>query len=245
MRKLLLIGLIPAVALGLAGVAVARLTTDGTTSVSAAFSATTAQSFRSRSCSGPDGQYQLVDAVYTGTSTSSDANLGGDARIRIQSVYNTTEKTGWATGWLKLRGTGALRFEAVNSNGTLSGLAHGRVGRNVGTLLSGFTASFSPSGVTNGQLGGGGSTPNVGVLAGRICTTRPVAKSVHLDVKGTIDSISDTSLTVAPEDGSSAQTCAIGPGSPKTSGFAQGERVRLTCATVNSVLTVVHLRERG
>ena len=43
MRKLLLIGLISAVGLAVTGVAVARLTVDGTTSVSAAFSATAAQ----------------------------------------------------------------------------------------------------------------------------------------------------------------------------------------------------------
>ena len=245
MRKLLLIGLIPAVGLTLAGAAVARLTADGTTSVSAAFSATTAQSFRSRSCNGPDGQYELIDAVYTGTSTSSDDNLSGDARVRIRSVYNTVEKTGWAAGWLKLHGTGALRFEAVNANGTLSGLVHGRVGRNIGALLASFNASFSPSGIANGQLGGGGSMPNVGVLVGRVCTTRPVAKSVRLEVRGTIDSISSTSLTVAPDDGSAAQTCAIGPGSPKTSGLANGQKVKMNCATVNGVLTVMHIRKRG
>lgn len=243
MRKLLLIGLIPAVGLALTGVAVARLAADGTTSVSAAFSATAAQSFRSRTCDGPDGQYQLIDAVYTGASTSSDANLTGDTRIRIRSVYNTTEKTGWATGWLKLHGTGALRFEAVNANGTLTGLAHGRA--RAGALLASFTAGFSPSGVTNGQLGGGGSMSNTGVIVGRICTTRPVSKSVHLQVKGTIDSISSTSVSVAPADGSSLQTCAVGPGSPKTSGLAKGQKVKMTCATINGVLTVTHIKKRG
>ena len=245
MRKLLLVGLLSAAALAAAGVALARLTADGTTGASAAFSATTSQSFKSRTCSGPDGQYELIEAVYGGTSTSSDANLAGDARIRIRSVYNTTEKTGWAAGWLKLHGTGALRFDAVNVNGTLTGLVHGRVGRNVGTLLAGFTATFAPGGVTNGQLGGGGSMPNAGVLVGRICTTRPVGKSVHLEVEGTVSSISSTSLAVAPADGSPAQTCAIGPGSPNISGLATGQKVEVTCATVNGVLTVVRVKKRG
>src|SRR5262245_6903832 len=98
MRKLLLIGLIPVVGLALTGVAVARFTADGTTSLAAAFSATASQSFRSRTCDGPDGKYQLIDAIYTGTSTSSDPKLNGDARIRNRSVYNTTENTGCASG---------------------------------------------------------------------------------------------------------------------------------------------------
>jgi hypothetical protein len=245
MRKLLAIGLGAAGALTLTGVAIAHLTPSGTTAESATFTATTVQSFRSRTCTGPDGQYQLIDAMYAGTSSSGQAELSGDTRIRIHSAYNTTERLGWATGWMKLHGTGALRFDAVDANGKLTGFVRGRVGGNVGDLLASFTSDFSSSGLANGQLGGGGSAPNAGVLAGRICTTRPVGKSVKLNVRGTIDAISSTSVTVAPEDGSAMQTCALGPGSPNATGFLKGQRVDMTCATVGGTLTVVRLKKRG
>jgi len=245
MRKLLAIGLAAAGALTLAGVAIAHLTASGTAAVSATFSATTVQSFKSRTCNGPDGQYQLIDALYAGTSSSAQAELNGDARIRIHSAYNTTEKIGWATGWVKLHDTNALRFDAVNANGKLTGFTRGRVGGHVGDLLASFASDFSSSGLANGQLGGGGSAPNVGVLVGKICTSKPVGKSVKLTVRGTIDSLSSASVSVAPEDGSPVQTCVLGPGSPSSSGFSKGQRVEMTCATVDGKLTVVRLKKRG
>jgi hypothetical protein len=197
-------------------------------------------------CSGPDGEYQLIDAVYTGSSTSSEASLNGTARIRIRSVYNTTEKIGWANGWLKLPDSNALRFDAVDANGKLTGLVHGRVGGHAANLLASFTADFSSSGLANGQLGGGGSVPNAALLAGKICTSPPIGKSVRLTVRGTIDSIIPaTSVSVTPEDGSPLQTCALGPGSPNVTGFTKGQKVKMTCATVDGKLIVVRIKKRG
>ena len=245
MRKLLTIGLMTALALTLVGVAVAHLTASGTTAVSAAFSATTAQGFKARACNGPDGQYQLIDAFYTGTSSNPEASLSGDVRIRIHSVYNTTEKMGWANGWLKLHDANT-RFDAVNVNGKLTGLVRGRVGGHVADLLAGFTADFAPSGLSNFQLGGGGSMPNVALFVGKICNGSTTGKSVKLTVEGTIDSIiPGTSVTVAPEDSSALQTCALGPGSPSIAGFAKGQKVEMTCETVDGKLTVTRLKKRG
>jgi hypothetical protein len=245
MRKALAITVAATGALTLAGVAIAHLTASGTTAASATFSATTVQSFKSRTCSGPDGQYQLIDALYSGNSLSSQAELNGDARIRIRSAYNTTEKLGWANGWIKLHDAGALRFDAVNANGKLTGFVRGRVGGRAGDLLAGFVADFSSSGLANGQLGGGGSAPNVAVLVGKICTSKPAGNSVKLNVKGTVDAISAAAVSVAPEDGSAVQTCVVGPGSPSIAGFAKGQRVEMTCATVDGKLTVVRLKKRG
>ena len=245
MRKLFVVGLMTALALTLVGVAVAHLTASGTTAVSAMFSATSPQGFNSRTCNGPDGQYQLIDARYTGSSTSSESSLNGDVRIRIRSVYNTTEKTGWATGWLKLHDA-TTRFDAVNVNGKLSGFVRGRVGGHYGDLLATFTADFSSGGLANGQLGGGGALPNVGLLAGKTCNGPDTGKSVKLTVEGTIDSIvPGTSVTVAPEDSSALQTCALGPGSPSIAGFTKGQKVEMTCETVDGKLTVTRLKKRG
>ncbi|HZO50840.1 MAG TPA: hypothetical protein VFB26_11900 [Gaiellaceae bacterium] len=245
MRKLLVIGLAVAGLLGAAGVAVAHLTSDGVAPAAATFNATRAEHFSSRTCTGPDGQYQLLDAVFSGSAASGDARLAGDLRVRIHSVYNTTEKSGWATGWLKLRDSGAIRFDAVNTNGKLTGFARGRLAEHVADVLGAFTADFSSAGLANGQLGGGGSAPNVAVLAGRICTGPTVRTSVRLTVKGTISSISSAAVSVAPEDGSPAQTCSVGPRSPSLSGFATGQKVEMRCETVGGTLTVVRLKKRG
>ena len=93
-------------ALVVTGVAVAHLSASGTTAVGATFNATTVVRFDSRTCTGADGQYQLVDAVYSGTAVSSDTSLAGTVRARIKSVYNTTKKLGWAAGWLRFHDQG-------------------------------------------------------------------------------------------------------------------------------------------
>jgi hypothetical protein len=246
MRKLLAIGVGTTLTLTLAGVAIAHLKATGTTAASATFSATAAQHFKTRSCSGPDGQYQLIDAVYQGTSANAEQSLSGDVRVRIRSTYNTTEKIGWARGWLKIGDSHWIRFDAVNTNGKLVGLLHGGVGDRSTDLLGTFAADFATNGLSNFQLGGGGSMPNVALLGGKVCTGPAVGKSVKLTVKGTIDSIVlGTSITVIPEDGFGLQTCALGPDSPNVSGFTKGQKVEMTCVTVDGKLTVVRLKKRG
>jgi len=245
MRKVLVIGLTSALALALVGVAVAQLTADGTTAVSAAFSATGSQGVKSRTCNGPDGVYELIDGVYTGHSTSAEGTLDGDARLRIHSVYNTTEKIGWASGSLKLDSANT-RFDAVNVNGKLTGLVRGRVDH--AGLLGSFVADFSASGLANGQLGGGGSIPNVALLAGKICTGQDKKDDDKKDdksvkIEGTIDSIvPSVSISVLPEHGSIVQTCALGPKSPSVTGFSKGQDVEITCATVDGKLTLVRIK---
>ena len=246
MRKLLIAGGVTALALTLAGVAVAHLKATGTQTASATFSTTTTQRFDARTCNGPDGQYQLIDAVYRGTSSNAVQGLSGDVQVRINSTYNTTEKIGWARGSLRIGDSGWLRFDAVNTNGKLVGLLRGRIGEHIADLVGTFSADFSSNGLANFQLGGGASIPSAAVLGGRICTQPPVGKSVKLTVKGTIDSIVlGTSVAVLPEDGFALQTCALGPGSPDVSAFTKGQEVEMTCATVDGKLTVVRLKKRG
>jgi hypothetical protein len=244
MRKLVTIGIVATAALTAAGIAVAHLAATGTTSVTATFSATTAEGVKNRTCSGPDGDYQLLNGSFRGTAASSDANLAGDVRVRINSAYNTTEKVGWANGWMRLHNARVLRFDAVNTNGKLTGLLHGSVG-GAGSLVGSFTADLTTSGLSNVQIGGGSAIPNVALLAGRICTGPPPGKSVKLTVKGTIEAITQTSVSVKPEDGSSTQTCALSSSSPSVSGLSSGQRVEMSCATLGSTLTVVRLKKRG
>jgi hypothetical protein len=247
MRRTTIIALAALGALVATGAAVAHhLGGTGTSAVSATFSATTAESVKTRACSGPDGQYELLDAVFRGSATSADASLAGDVRVHVHGAYNATEQIGWATGSLRLHDARSLRFQAVNANGRLTGLVTGRVG-SAGTLTASFTADLGAGGLAKAQIGGGGSIANAAVLAGRICTSPPVpkGKSVKLTVKGTIDAVSATAVTVKPADGSATQTCAVGSGSPSVSGFAPGQRVEMTCATVGNVLTVQRLKRRG
>jgi hypothetical protein len=247
MRRLLAGAAVTAAALAAAGVAVAHLSTTGTSQVAATFSATTAERFTSKTCTGADGQYEILDATYDGTAASSDTDLAGTVSVRITSVYNTTRATGSAGGWLEFHNdsgrNGAVRFDAVNAGGKLTGFVRGRSGRPSASLIGSFTADFSKGGIVNGQLGGGGSAPNVAVLAGKPCTGSP-GKSVKLTVKGTVTSITSAAVTVAPEDGSPPQTCAIGHNSPNTRKLAKGDRVEMTCATLNGTLTLVRLGER-
>ena len=174
MRRVVVLGVCAAVGLTIAGVAVAWLTANGTSTVSATFSTTTAKGFKSRSCTGPDGQYQLIDAVYDGSSASAEGKLNGDARIRIRSVYNTTEKIGWANGWLRLDGA-VTHFDAVNVDGKLTGLLRGRIG-GYGNLLATFTGDFSASGLANAQIGTG-TFPSVALVTGRSAPVLPARAS--------------------------------------------------------------------
>src|SRR5262249_54984950 len=83
------------------------------------------------------------------------------------------------------------------------------------------------------------------VLATKLCKGGPPNKSVKLTVKGTVDSVTPTTITVKPDDGSTSQTCAIASGSPSTAHVAQGDSVEMTCQTINGALTLVHLKKRG
>jgi hypothetical protein len=248
MRRISIVALTCGAALAAAGVAVAVKTSTGTNLVASSFTATTVERYSSRTCTGPDGQYEVVDATYSGNATSSEPGLAGTARVRIRSAYNTTKNVGWASGSLSFSNggdRGALGFDAVNASGKLTGFVRGRVGQPAAELLGSFSADYSKSGLQNGQIGGGGSAPNVAVLATKLCRGGPPNKSVKLTVKGVVDTLAADSITVKPNDGSTSQTCAIRPGSPSTAHVAKGDHVEMTCQTIGGTLTLVRLKKRG
>ena len=251
MRRSILVAITALSALTLAGIAVAKLSATGTEAVSATFDATNVVRASTHTCTGVDGTYEITRAVYSGNAHSTDAALDGPIRIRVVSVYNTTEQLGSldAVYWTTVLGRRAQgHLTAVNSNGTLDGFLRGRVSRPYGRLYGGVSSSWSRTGgFTNGKLGGGGSSADVAlVLEHRPCvpSPRPADRSVRLHVKGTIDALSSTSISVKPEDGSAVQSCAITTISPGTSRFAQGDKVAMNCATLAGTLTLTTLYKR-
>jgi len=247
MRRITIVAVACGIALIAAGIAVALRAATGTNLVASTFNATTVERYNTRTCTGADGQYDVVDAVFTGTAASSEPSLAGAVRIRIRSAYNTTKNVGWAGGTPSFGNAGrvALGFDAAAANGKLTGFVRGGAGRPMATLVGSFTADYSKSGLVNGQIGGGGTAPNIAVLATKLCSGGPPSKSVKLNVKGVVDSLTGTAITVKPDDGSASQTCTIASGSPSTAHVAKGDHVEMTCQTIGGTLTLVHLTKRG
>lgn len=248
MRRII-IPILVALAATLAGVAVAHSgdSSNGVKAVSATFAATTAARTETRACTGADGAYEIVKATYAGTAASTEPSLAGPVELKVTSVYNTTTKIGSLEGRLKI-GEGDSRSSAklwaVNSDGALDGFVYGETGHRGSALLGSLTAGWTRSGgFTDGKLGTGSST-NAAVLAGKPCTGKPVGSSVRLTVKGTVDAVSDTSISVKPRDGSAVQTCAIGATSERPS-VVKGDSVEMTCAQIESAWVLVKAKKLG
>lgn len=247
MRRII-IPILVALAATLAGVAVAHEGgSSGVKAVSATFTATTAARAETRACTGVDGAYEIVKATYAGTATSAESSLTGPVELKVTSVYNTTAKIGWLEGRLKI-GEGESRSNAklwaVNTNGALDGFVYGEAGHRDSALLGSLTAGWTSSGgFTDGKLGTGSST-NAAVLAGKPCTGKPVGSSVRLTVKGTVDAVSDTSISVQPRDGGAVQTCAIGATSERPA-VVKGDSVEMLCAQIGSAWVLVKAKKRG
>jgi len=219
-------------ALVASSVAVAHLKSGNVTAVSATLSAPTTAHLTTRTLT-CDGQViEVSNGRYTGTSTSTTADLAGTVELRVHSVYNTTTKLGWVDGSLKIRAADnrtSAGFTAINSDGKLDGWVRGSAGRGDGGFFGSLSGSFSKTGgLTSGQLGTG-TGANAAVLAKRAdCnaseTTRP---SVRLTVRGTVESISSSEIKVKPADGSASQTCTIGERKPER--IETGDKVEMTC----------------
>ena len=247
MRRPIILATAAAAALVVSGIAIATLRSTGTEQVSATFSAPTVVRSNTHTCTGADGTYEFTHAVYSGIATSANDALAGPIEIRVVSVYNTTEKLGWVDGWYRVHNDDRRlhgRFSAVNTNGTLDGFLNGRVNMRYANLLGGFTAGYTrDGGFTSGQLGTGSAT-NAALLVGRPCVPR-ADSAVRLLVRGQVESLSSSSISVKPNDGSATQTCAITPKSPSTNGVAAGDKVEMGCATLDGTMTLVKLHKRS
>ena len=235
-------------ALVASSVAVANLKSGDVTQVSATLSATTPANVQTRTYTCDSQVFEVTTGRWTGTATSTTPDLNGTAELHVKSVYNTTRKLGWVRGKLKISGAddrSHAGFSAVNVDGKLDGWLRGSAGHGDGILFGSLTGSFSKTGgLTDGALGTG-TGANTAVLAKRAdCrkdeTTRP---SVHLLVRGEVDAVSSTSISVKPKDGSATQTCAV-KDADDVEKVEKGDKVEMTCVQVSGAWTLAKVRER-
>ena len=236
-------------ALALAGAAVANLRSADVTAASATFSAPTASHVHTRTYTCGGQTIEVTTGRYTGTATSAIGDLAGPAEIRLHSLYNATTKLGWVEGTLKIRasdGKSTARISAVNVDGRLDGWLRGSAGRGDGAILGSLTASFNRvSGFADGAIGTG-TGANAAVISKRESCRRAGTKpSVRLQVRGTIESLSSSSIGVKPADGGATQSCAITSASPSTSRFERGDRVEMQCAQIAGSYVLTRVRHRG
>jgi len=227
-------------------VAVANLKSGDVAPASATLSATTPANVQTRTYTCEGQTFEVTTGRWTGTSTSTTADLNGPVELRVKSVYNTTKNLGWIDGKLKIRAADNrtnASFSAVNTGGTLDGWLRGSAGYRDGILFGSLSGSFSKTGgLTNGALGSGTGT-NAAVIAKRIdcekpSTTRP---SVHLLVRGSVEAVSATSIAVKPKDGSATQTCAV-TDDDKVERVKTGDQVEMTCVQIAGTWTLAKVR---
>ena len=236
-------------AFAVAGVAVATTIGSSAAPVDATFTAAKQRS-ETRVCVGSDGDtYQISSGRYEGSAQSGNADLAGPIQINVRSVYNQTDKLGMVDGWVKFRNASGERRATVRLSGILGdgGAVNGWLsGRVLGNVVGQYLVDTS----FNGTLGKGEAIPSKAVVLGRVdCkrqeTPRP---GVKLEVKGEVDGLSATEISVKPRDNSASQKCAIKAGlSPSTSGLVvktpttPGTRVEMKCGPVENVMTLLKL----
>jgi hypothetical protein len=234
------------VALVAASAAVAHLRWGDAVQVSATLSATTAANVQTRTFTCEGQTIEITTGRYTGTATSSTGDLNGPVELHVKSVYNVTRKLGWIDGRLKIRGADDRThagFSAVNVDGRLDGWLRGSAGRGDGVLFGSLAGAFSKTGgLTDGTIGTG-TGANAAVIAKRTdCRDeKPARPSVRLVVKGEVDAVSSTSITVKPRDGSANVTCAV-TDTDALRRVEKGDKVEMTCVQVSGAWTLVRLR---
>lgn len=230
------------------GAAVANLKTGDVAKVSATLSATTAANVQTRTLDCAGQTIEVTTGRYTGTATSTTPDLNGPVELRVKSVYNTTTKLGWVEGHLKIRGgdnASNASFSAINSDGKLDGWLRGNAGHRDGGLFGSLSGAFSKTGgLSDGALGSG-TGANAAVIAKRAdCKseekTRP---SVHLLVRGKVEAVSSSSISVKPKDGSATQTCTV-TDADDVEKIEVGDQVELACVQVSGTWTLAKVRER-
>jgi hypothetical protein len=235
-------------ALVAAGAAVAHLKTGDVSQVSATLSAATAANVETRTVTCGGQTIEVTLGHYSGTATSTTTDLSGPVDLFVKSTYNTTKKLGWVDGWLKVRASdkrSRASFTAINVDGKLDGWLRGSAGHRGDLLFGSLTGSFSKAGgLTDGALGTG-TGANAAVLAKRIdCgEEKPTRPSVFLFVRGEVDSVSPTAITVKPKDGSANQTCTV-KDADQVKGIASKDQVEMSCIQIAGVWTLAKVRER-
>lgn len=247
--KRLIVLTIALTALVAVSAAVARFKSADVTAASATFTATTASHLQTRTVTCAGQTIEISTGRYAGTATSAGTpDLAGAAELKVHSVYNATKKLGWLEGQLKIAaadGRTVARFVGVNTDGTVDAWLNGHAGRGDGSLLGSLSASFSRTGgFTNGAIGTG-TGANAALLVKRLdCRPNEQQRpSVHLTVRGQVDALSATSISVKPADGGASQACTIGDEKPGGN-IAVGDRVEMTCAQISGAWVLKKVREK-
>ncbi len=107
MRKTIMIGIVAAVALVTAAIAMAAVyTASGVSATTASFSTDKVSPLRSASCTGADGKaFTITHGHYTGTATftAPAEELGGPLTIDARTTYSTTDGLGYVEGSFRVR----------------------------------------------------------------------------------------------------------------------------------------------
>ena len=235
-------------ALVAAGAAVAHLKSGDVSQVSATLSVPTAANVQTRTLTCDGQTIEITTGHYTGTATSTTTDVNGSVDLFVKSTYNTTKKLGWVNGWLKLRAADRrtrASFTAINVDGKLDGWLRGSANHRGGVLFGSLSGSFSKAGgLTDGALGTGTGT-NAAVVVKHVgCSSdKPTRPSVFLFVRGAVDSVSATAITVKPKDGSPNQTCTV-KNADQVKGIDANDQVEMTCVQIAGAWTLAKVNER-
>jgi hypothetical protein len=249
MRRILWLGVVGALALTAAGVAVAKRAADAER-VSATFSAAATDNVKTETC----GTTQRVAGLFTGEAESSDARLDGPITLRVTSVYDTEDNVGVVQGSVRFsrdeeEGKGNARLHAVNDNGTLHGVVIGNVRQQRAHLVATFTADFAAAGLTNGKLGTGAAGDNTGaVWAKKKCAEEGATTAARgkregrregkRTSDGEVTAITETSITVKTEDGEISCTLTAEQAARLSDQVKAGDKVDLSCNAEGKLLKI-------
>lgn len=232
-----------------AGTAVAKLKAGDVTPVSATLTATTPSNVQTRTVTCGSDTFEITTGRWAGTAVSTTPDLAGPVELRLKSVYNVTKKLGWVEGKLKIAAADDrthAKVSGVNTDGKLDAWVRGKAGKGDGILFGSLSGSFSTSGgLTDGAIGTGAGA-NAAIVAKRTSCkadekTRP---SVRLLVKGEVDSVSSSSISVKPKDGSATQTCAV-TDEDDVEKVEKGDTVLITCVQVAGTWQLVKVKKKG
>jgi hypothetical protein len=247
MKRIVLITVALA-ALGATGAAVAHLKASDVSAVSATLSATTPSNVQTRTYTCDGQTFEVTTGRWSGTATSATGDLNGAAVLHLKSVYNVTKKLGWVDGRLRISGADDRThagISGVNSDGKLDAWIRGHAGRGDGIVFGSLTGTFSKTGgLTGGAIGSGAGADLAVIAKGIRCSSQRTPKpSVHLFVRGQVETVSATSITVKPKDGTASQSCTV-QDDDDVDHVKTGDQVELTCSQVGGAWVLAKVRKR-
>ena len=230
------------------GAAVAHLKAADVTAASATLSATTPSNVQTRTYTCDGQTFEITTGRWSGTATSTTADLNGAAVLHLKSVYNATKKLGWVEGRLTIGaadGRTHAGISGVNTDGKLDAWVRGSAGRGDGTLFGSLSGSFSKTGgLTDGAIGTGTGTNAAVIAKGIRCNSQQMPRpSVHLFVRGQIETVGPTSITVKPKDGSASQSCTV-KDDDDVDRVKAGDQVEMTCSQIGGAWVLTKVRKR-